>query len=306
MLLTAELVMQTEQLTVGLPTQREWATVCRFLRRRVWPQEDWLRRIWSKLKINLELAQNHVSLPQFVLELSRAVRPRRQWWRLGTYDWRVEPSDYEAWDELLTRWYLEFSGAAHQLRQLQTDYGVTVYFVEHPTQSWAGKLSISPLRLNALPALVQHLQRLLRRYPPSFIHRIELTGMVVGMEMSREQEDASRIGLGGVAASGDNLIYLSAPALEFSFDHEVCHQAMIKYDRDWAEWQKLRANQDLHYTYQEINTPVPGFARAYGKENLSEDQATIAEALWGDYRQLMARARCDEALAAKVALVKKA
>jgi hypothetical protein len=62
----------------------------------------------------------------------------------------------------------------------------------------------------------------------------------------------------------------------------------------------------LFYVYKEIDQKSNGFARNYWKENISEDQATIAEELFLNYHNLMSRSKHDKILAQKIKLVKTA
>ena len=102
----------------------------------------------------------------------------------------------------------------------------------------------------------------------------------------------------------DNNIYLTRKNLVDSFDHELYHQAM-QYYNDFYKWQKIRKRQNKKYLYKNINKQSFGFARNYWKENISEDQATIAEELILNYHNLQKRIQSDRKLAKKVKLVKK-
>jgi hypothetical protein len=80
----------------------------------------------------------------------------------------------------------------------------------------------------------------------------------------------------------------------------------MQYYDDSEEWEILRKDKKLIYTYKEINKESPGFSRNYGKENIAEDQATIAEDLFVNYKRIIKRAQTDSILADKISLVKNA
>jgi hypothetical protein len=80
----------------------------------------------------------------------------------------------------------------------------------------------------------------------------------------------------------------------------------MQYYNDSTEWENLRENTDLFYTYKNINNVSLGFARNYWKENIAEDQATIAEGLFLNYQNLTNRSEKDKILARKIELVKNA
>jgi hypothetical protein len=80
----------------------------------------------------------------------------------------------------------------------------------------------------------------------------------------------------------------------------------MQYYDDSEQWVELRKYQKLFYTYQEISKESTGFARNYGKENIADDQATIAEDLFLHYNQIIKRSETDTMLASKITLVKNA
>lgn len=153
--------------------------------------------------------------------------------------------------------------------------------------------------------MLKKLKKLLDFYPVNFIKNIKLQEIVCVAYFYRKDEFGNTIQLGGFETVSDNNIYLSMRNLVDAFDHELYHQAMQYYD-DRNEWEKLREWVNLLYMYDQIEKEVKGFARNYGKENISEDQATVAEALVLNYQYTMQRAQKDEILMRKIQLVKKA
>jgi len=111
--------------------------------------------------------------------------------------------------------------------------------------------------------------------------------------------------LGGFETFTDDNIYLALGGIDRSFHHELYHQAM-DYHNDFSSWQKLRKWQDKYYTRNELDKKVPWFARNYGKENVAEDQATVAEELTTNFRRICKRIQKDKILKEKVKLVLKA
>ena len=141
-------------------------------------------------------------------------------------------------------------------------------------------------------------------YPITFIKNINLASIVVSAYFYKKDNYGTTI-LWGFETLWDNNIYLALRWIERTFHHELYHQAMQYYD-DFDAWREIRKNQNLKYLYKDIEKQVKGFARNYGKENVAEDQATIAEELITNYANLAARIKNDEILKEKVKLVLKA
>jgi len=154
-------------------------------------------------------------------------------------------------------------------------------------------------------SIVHKLSKLLDDYPIIFIKNIKLHKIVIVSYFFKIDQYWNKTQLWGFETLGDNNIYLSYRNLIDSFDHELYHQAM-QYYNDSTEWENLRENTDLFYTYKNINNVSLGFARNYWKENIAEDQATIAEGLFLNYQNLTNRSEKDKILARKIELVKNA
>lgn len=154
-------------------------------------------------------------------------------------------------------------------------------------------------------SIVHKLKKLLDDYPVIFIKNIKLHHIVIVSYFFKVDQYWNKTQLWWCETLGDNNIYLSYRSLIDSFDHELFHQAMQYYD-DSEQWVELRKYQKLFYTYQEISKESTGFARNYGKENIADDQATIAEDLFLHYNQIIKRSETDTMLASKITLVKNA
>ena len=153
--------------------------------------------------------------------------------------------------------------------------------------------------------LISKIKKLLNFYPISFIRNIKLDSIIIVDSFYKKDIYWKKIILGWFETSGDNNIYLSKNNLVESFDHELYHQAMEYYD-DFDKWKKIRKRQNKKYLYKNIDKQVHWFARNYWKENISEDQATLAEELILNYQNLQKRVQSDRKLNSKLKLVKKA
>ena len=147
-------------------------------------------------------------------------------------------------------------------------------------------------------------KKCLEIYPITFIKNINLANIVVSSYFYKKDDFGTTI-LWGFETQSDDNIYLALRWIEKSFHHELFHQAM-QYYNDFDDWKEIRRNQKLKYLYKDIDKKVPWFARNYGKENIAEDQATIAEELITNYNNLIKRIKKDKILEKKVKLVIKA
>lgn len=152
---------------------------------------------------------------------------------------------------------------------------------------------------------IKYLHKLLRKYPKKFIDNIKLEKIIVVRYFYTKDQYGKTKRLWWFETQRDNNVYLSYQSLMQSFDHEIYHQAMQYYD-DMEDWLELRRSQDLFYIFENLHLEIEWFARNYGKENVSEDQATIAEDLMNNYKRLIKRSQNDDLLATKIDLVKKA
>jgi len=153
--------------------------------------------------------------------------------------------------------------------------------------------------------IILKLKKLLDFYPINYIKNIKLEWIFILEYFYKEDEYWNKDILWWFKTHLDNNIYLSRENLLDSFDHELYHQAMEYYD-DFDEWFKIRKTQNKKYLYKDIDKRVIWFARNYWKENVSEDQATVAEELILNYNYLKNRIKTDKKLFLKVKLVKKA
>ncbi len=147
-------------------------------------------------------------------------------------------------------------------------------------------------------------KKCLEIYPLTFIKNINLANIVVSSYFYRKNDYWITV-LWWFETQSDDNIYLALRWIEKSFHHELFHQAMQYYNNS-KKWEEIRKNQKLKYLYKDIDKKVPWFARNYGKENISEDQATVAEELITNYNNLIKRIKKDKILEKKVKLVIKA
>jgi len=164
---------------------------------------------------------------------------------------------------------------------------------------WKGLSGFSKIKL------ISKIKKLVSFYPVNFIKNIRLDSIIVVESFYKKDKYWKKINLWWFETKSDDNIYLTRKNLVDSFDHELYHQAMQYYD-DFDKWYKIRKRQSKKYLYKDIDKKVFGFARNYWKENISEDQATIAEELILNYHSLQKRIQSDRKLAKKVKLVKKA
>ncbi len=190
-------------------------------------------------------------------------------------------------------------------KYLEDIYNIKILFIEkdwHELISWIFIKAVSDIqKIQAL----KNIKKLLFKYPIEYIRNIKLDNIIVANYFYRIDIYWARIVLGWFETSTDNNIYLSFSNLVNSFDHELYHQAMQYYD-DSSEWESLRKKQDKFYIYDDLDKKVEWFARCYWMENISEDQATVAEDLLKNSYEIMTRCISDTILSKKVKLVKKA
>ena len=191
------------------------------------------------------------------------------------------------------------------IKFLENKYGVKIKLIKENITSirawiyWIWLSNFSKIRL------IYKVKKLLNFYPISFIKNIKLDSIIIVESFYKKDIYWKKINLWWFETDSDNNIYLTRKNLVDSFDHELYHQAMQYYD-DFYKWQKIRKRQNKKYLYKNIDKKVFGFARNYWKENISEDQATIAEELILNYYNLQKRIQSDRKLAKKVKLVKMA
>ena len=188
---------------------------------------------------------------------------------------------------------------------LEKKYWIKIYLVKEDISSFTAWIYWKWLSKVWLLYIIKKIKKLLNFYPINFINNIKLDQIIVAKNFYKLDQYWKKINLWWFETSSDNNIYLSSNSLVDSFDHELYHQAMQYYD-DYYLWSKIRKNQKKKYLYKNINKQVKWFARNYWKENISEDQATIAEELILNYYSIHNRIKYDNKLKLKLNLVKKA
>ena len=187
-------------------------------------------------------------------------------------------------------------------QQLERDYQIEIILLDHEYQHH--DIVGQPLHEVEMIASIVYLDRLIRRYPTTFITNTRLQKIFIASSFQSSDPHSFKH-LGGFKSNEDFAIHISFVHLKKSFDHELYHQAMQRYD-DTDQRAALRKEWDQLYNAHHADKQSHGFARDYGRENIAEDQATVAEELMKNYHHLMRRTIHDHVLAQKVTLVKTA
>ncbi len=213
-------------------------------------------------------------------------------------EWNEIFHDLDAFEKYMV-WELD------EKKYLEDKYDIKIVLVTDDVNLYPQGIYGRGLRLFSEKNILRELKQYLEFYPIWFIKNIKLQAVVIVESFYMKDVYGKKILLGGFETDSDNNIYLTRSNIDHAFDHELYHQAMQYYD-DFEKWRKIRKKQKKKYTYKNLDKEVQGFARNYGKENVSEDQATIAEDLVSNYKYMMKRALTDRKLWLKINLVKKA
>jgi len=187
---------------------------------------------------------------------------------------------------------------------LEKKYGAKIIFLKEDLQILSAEIYGFKLSKMQQILALKEIEKTINFYPFNFIKNINLASIVVSAYFYKKSGFGTTI-LWGFETHSDNNIYLALRDIEITFHHELYHQAMDYYDDLW-NWKNLRNEQDLKYLYKDIYKNSYWFARNYGKENVAEDQATIAEEIITNYHSLYKRIQKDKILRKKVELVLKA
>ncbi len=188
---------------------------------------------------------------------------------------------------------------------LEKKYNIKIDFITENVASLNAEIYWKWLENFSEIRLIKILKKLLNFYPINFIKNIKLEKIIIVDSFYKEDIFWKTIHLWWFETYSNNNIYLSKNNLKYAFHHELFHQAM-QYYNDFDKWWDLRENQDKKYLYENSWEKTFWFARKYWKENISEDQATIAEELILNFKNLHRRIEIDKKLRQKVELVKKA
>lgn len=202
--------------------------------------------------------------------------------------------------ETLENYVLHKEHVLKDKERIEQTYSITLQKIDTLTER--NHIVATPLSEVMYVASIPVIRKLISKYPPTFINNVWLEKVVLASSFSKKHAGEDCIYLGWFETNVDNNIYLSAPSLYKSFDHELYHQAMQHY-HDGAERGNLRSNDDVFYQAQHSNKKTQWFAVNYGRENISEDQATMAEYMIRDYASIKHRAQTDSILKKKMKLV---
>lgn len=155
----------------------------------------------------------------------------------------------------------------------------------HETTKWQSIIAHPVTEMQFIDCIPK-IKKLLSLYPPVFIKNIKLDSIIIASSFSQYTKSHQCIYLGGFETNEDHNIYLTANQCHKSFHHELYHQAMQHYD-DVREWANLRNEKDHFYNHQALAHKTLGFAVNYGRENVAEDQATVAEYMIRDHASMV-------------------
>lgn len=188
---------------------------------------------------------------------------------------------------------------------LEKKYHINIVCIRKKTKFWESGIRGTGMQQLQIISAIKKIRKHLLRYPITFIRAIHLESICIAQSFYKEATYLPETQLWGFESVDDDNIYLAATNISHAFDHELYHQAMQYYD-DTAERLAIRRGQNTNYLFEERHDIAPWFARNYGKENVPEDQATIAQELMLHYDSISERAQHDPLLLKKVNLVKKA
>lgn len=158
---------------------------------------------------------------------------------------------------------------------------------------------------------VSILRRELAKYPPEFIRFCGITQFRFVQNLSLEDHEywEGSKDVGGLASSRGP-VYIASYG-ENTIHHEIFHRADQQSgelnDKKQRKWKKLNrlSNPYLYRAYWDMSEedqsklPVSGFARRYGRVDIWEDRATVAELIMSNLGKLEQRTEEDEVLANK-------
>lgn len=155
------------------------------------------------------------------------------------------------------------------------------------------------------------LRRELAKYPPEFIQFCGITQLRFVQDLSLENHkywDGSK-SVGGLASSRGS-VYIASYGAD-TIHHEIFHRAdqqseelNEKKQRKWKRLNRL-SNPYLYRSYWDMTRqdrrklPIDGFAKTYGRVDVWEDRATVAELLMSDLEKAEDYVEKDEVLANK-------
>lgn len=206
---------------------------------------------------------------------------------------------------------------ASDLRFLNVVYGINISALDQTEVDPEG-VKISGLYRGELWVALQVLRQEIIKYPPDFIERLIKQARLVSWLTTQHPSDKNkRIRVGGLVTHGGytyfGQYFSDEPFTRQIVHHEVEHRADMDenwindYGEDVKRWQGY--NPRRYYIgnrYWDLSTPqrarfhTDGFARLYGRIDLLEDRATVAEMLMTDPEEAYKRGGKDEVLRLKV------
>lgn len=229
----------------------------------------------------------------------RTIPPHLQLNEHGRTEW--QQAEWEA------MWQLK-----DNLAFLRDTYGIRVKLSRGTT----GDLETATFKRWTAPSIALQdaviLRRELVKYPPEFIKFCGITRLRFVQNLSLEDHEywEGSKDVGGLASPSGS-VYIASYG-EDTIHHEIFHRAdqqsgelNEKQQRKWKKLNRL-SNPYLYRAYWNMSwqdrtkLPIDGFARGYGRVDVWEDRATVAELLMSDLKKLEQKAEEDEVLANKV------
>lgn len=169
---------------------------------------------------------------------------------------------------------------------------------------------------------VASFRKILSKYPPEFIRfcGITQTRMVEKLLLGKHRYWKGHRTVGGLA-SPEGPIYVAGYDLEGIVHHEIFHRAdqelcklenIRRQRRRQLEWKGLNKHYTTPYLYgsywqltpeERLKLSYQGFAEPYGRVDIWEDRATVAELLMTDLEEAKIRMSEDKTLAQKAFII---
>jgi len=188
----------------------------------------------------------------------------------------------------------------NQKNEIEEKLGITIKPLLYDNE-W-NNIKAQPLSHTKFVASIPLLHKHLLIYPKQFFENIKLNSVYIAWSFFQKNAGHPCTMLWWFDSNVDNNVYLSFPSISKSIHHELYHQAM-KFYNDISERGNLRDIKDQFATYKNLNHETRWYANNYWRENVSEDQATVAEHMIRDHEHMKHRAMTDWILNRKMQLV---
>ncbi len=203
----------------------------------------------------------------------------------------------------------EIFGIKQLIKSIESQYSIRILTDAHELPA---HIRAKYYPVISLEKFLQNLRGWLGSYPKSFLQNSGL--QTVHMATDWESDDSDIDDLGGFYF-GEGKIAITGDSPR-TFHHELLHCADASdggLENDNIEWGVQKHGSGFAKLYpteseelKKLYWPRPeGFVRAYGKYGgIDEDQATVADAMWTNYHQVMLWAEREPALSVAVNEIK--